>query len=1785
MDLINKRYRILKLLKQSKLSNSYLVNDMLKNVKYIQLNLLNNDYINKKLIDYYTENYTSLTNINNSNIVSCKSFGRIHSIDNKKLTEGLYFYTNEYIENNYDLSHNIPNLSIRKKLDLFVSICSALNYLHLRGLIYNEVNPSNILINKSDNKLTVKLKDIATTELEKYDYWTNANYNLSFKAPELSEGMPPTVLSDIYSLGMLLLTLNIDNKELQNLANKMIDVSIDNRCSKITDIVNEINKIFNTDYKCLLKEDIEVLNFNTKITGRNYEISQILDAYKKVAYYDENKKFILIHGDLGVGKTRLLKEICHKLKVSGANVFSSFSLNNYDGLNNKALIDILKKLISECDPKDIEPYESELIKILPDIGINKKITPSEPLKGSSENFRIINAIINLFNEFINDKPTVFIFDNLNMADAISIEFIEHVYLKKDANKKVIFICSYSDENLILNKKLSNFINNVSLNPNVLNLWLHNLDEVETGEMIKNILDIFYVPVNFAKAIFKKTYGNPLFVEESIKNLFAKKILYVDGDSGIWQTEYNFKNYIDLPIPSSMEQAISNQIKELDSQSMDVLKVVSIFYKGVSLNNILKLLPFTFSYETNLIQNLVSRGILCEKIDDSGVVYDFYNKLLKDSIYSKLDSDYKITMHENAAKILENSTYDSFENREELIYHLEKAKKNDKVILYYTENANKMLLLNNRQGAITYYLKSLSLITDNKKLDCKLELYVKIANIYSEDSNTDSAIKYYNIALDLAKKLNDIYNKIYICTNLGNIYFINKNLIEKGMYYINMSESMLSSNYYKNLYLEFNAVKCNIFYSLGKYEEMQKICDHCIPLCEDEFPIIKGKLYNLLGNFFTYNSQMETALQSYNKALELFKMIDYKKGIVFIYNNLGALYGDFYQDITTSIDYFKQALKICQENNMMYGTMYALSNLGESYLSLFDYNTSLKYFKSSYEKSLIDDYNNNNLYNVTYLILVYAKINDYKNAFKYFYISIEKIKSIPHVGEDYSTFNYIYAEFFYVLGDLDKASEFLNISINSDVPSTKQTYDELILREKIAISNAFKINKKANDFDLNKIIDIVNNYSQITDKINAICEICLLFQKNDHIKLSKELFQNIQAIDISSIPDRLKSKILYLRATLLNPNNELELLDEAANIANKNQQYLLSLKIKVRQGQLFLNSKNYFYSVNYYLEACEIIRSLTIQLPQEYRIWFVNNSKHTKPFTMLELIKNSVIDKNTTLFENVNDTEVSNEVELEQLLSYHNLRDVLNNKQIITSAQKVFSNYSSCKITTTEDLLSNLSSDAYSNLKLIAKYLSNLTLASDCRIVIEDDTKNLYSIVSSDGSKDISDIKHIINNVKVSKVAYLNAENYLSAENLCNFQYSSFSNSVICLPILMDEKYTKATIYKNRKIDNHSNIVKGYVYLSSEKILNNFNEESIKQCKKIINLLGFTIENYQLKISSSIDKLTGALTRKYLEIQLSNQIEHCYENNDFFSIIMFDLDHFKSVNDRYGHQTGDEVLEKVSKIVLNSIRKDDALGRYGGEEFIIILPHTNKEDAFIVAEKLRIKIANANILGTKQPVTISLGISSYPEHSQWKEDIIRKADQALYMSKERGRNHSEIWNEDFSKTKLQTNKLSGIISGNTANDSRNVQVILELLDLIKSKSSKRDKIYHLLGRIIEITESNTGIVLIYKNNKVTKKYSRKAFNDGWIDSCTFSEKITNSVLESSQGMFMIDWDEIAEYDPLTGVPQWNSVAAVPLINSGTVKGILYLSVPINMKEFSFNDFNFISFLADICTAII
>ena len=321
----------------------------------------------------------------------------------------------------------------------------------------------------------------------------------------------------------------------------------------------------------------------------------------------------------------------------------------------------------------------------------------------------------------------------------------------------------------------------------------------------------------------------------------------------------------------------------------------------------------------------------------------------------------------------------------------------------------------------------------------------------------------------------------------------------------------------------------------------------------------------------------------------------------------------------------------------------------------------------------------------------------------------------------------------------------------------------------------------------------------------------------------------------------------------------------------------------------------------------------------------------------------------------------------------------------------------------------------SDLKSLLEYILNqaiqITGAEKGSIMLYDIEKNLLSIRVLAGLKDRAYQKRVNNNEIECKSfkpgegiagrVFQTGRPIVVDEARDNSMFidpdSSYVRSIACIPMMVYSEVI-GVINVTNKLDNSG-----------------FSDVDMELLKAVTDQASVAINKAQLWEMAVTDSLTGLFVRRYFMAKFLEELHRAERYKKILSVVMVDLDHFKRVNDTLGHTAGDRALKIVAKFLENNLRDVDIIGRYGGEEFVILLPEADKDGAYLVSERLRKQLAELKVDDLPQ-MTISLGIASYPEDGAAVELLINKADTAMYEAKQSGRNKVVIYNDDFELVK-------------------------------------------------------------------------------------------------------------------------------------------------------------------------
>jgi len=264
-----------------------------------------------------------------------------------------------------------------------------------------------------------------------------------------------------------------------------------------------------------------------------------------------------------------------------------------------------------------------------------------------------------------------------------------------------------------------------------------------------------------------------------------------------------------------------------------------------------------------------------------------------------------------------------------------------------------------------------------------------------------------------------------------------------------------------------------------------------------------------------------------------------------------------------------------------------------------------------------------------------------------------------------------------------------------------------------------------------------------------------------------------------------------------------------------------------------------------------------------------------------------------------------------------------------------------------------------------------------KISLHDKNENILSLVALEGMP-LHLTKETVNNYKGSPILQL-----LKSEEL------------VFIPLKAKDKINGIIVADN--------------FITREPI----NKDDEHMLTMLANQAGLAIENSRLYektvMLAHMDSLTELWNHGYFQFLLQTELEKTRAEQTPLSLILLDIDHFKIYNDTLGHQAGDKTLTELALLLKNQSRKMDFVCRYGGEEFVMILPQTDKKEAFLIAERLRMDIekhtfSHEDIFPTKK-LTVSLGISSFPEDGTVPAELVSASDKALYQAKNKGRNNT------------------------------------------------------------------------------------------------------------------------------------------------------------------------------------
>ncbi len=1800
MLLINRKYKVLNILNEDKYGSTMVVEDMLHGQMVKSLRMLNQQKETQGFIEYMKANFYDYRNLKHVNLADIYFFNKATNVDNKPVVAGKYYYTFEHLSGQ-NLFEYVRDRDFDSKLDLAVQLCAAVKYLHLRGFLLCHVKVSELQVVQERQKAILKIT--AIPYLEGTDrsviFDTDNNY---FKSPEAFQFGSYTRSSDVYLIGALLFFLftgkrvegsNFREKissfepvgdyklsQIKAIIGRCISLKPSERYDAVEKIISDINVRLGKAYNIINKKDLQKLSrYTTKLVSRDPYFKRIINSVK--GYFFENRQIRLtaVMGGFGTGKSVFIKATAYRLEQEGVHVVSS-RIREEDSCSFFFIVGLIKEIIRDVDKELVDKYIAEISYLIPELSGSLDIAVCNSLLRQEDKVRLIYRLGNFLLEVSAKYPFVIAVSGFEWIDEDSVAVLNYI-LRSESKGKIYMVMGIDLQSFEEDVRIKGFLQTFMDKGYGDYLELGNFNIYETAEYIRLLLSMDKAPLDFAAKIFKETEGNPNYIYEVIYYLYINGYIYVD-DQGEWVL--NEVDISGINTAFNSNNTIISKISRLSELQHETVKIISIFNTAVSCDILKGMMEIDEAALSGHLQKLDDINILSRKVDDWGISYDFSSINLKKTVYDRIPQQDKLKYHKKASFVLEEKFIkENRENKDELIFHMTKADRHREAIEYLMDSAEKMIASNLLSQAIQFLEQSFSLFAREEASSEKIQVCAKLGELYEQIGDYGKAIFFYDIVENISEDMNENTLLVNACIDKSTL-LLKLNDVKSAVDYALKAKRLLRRMDYPEGLYELIIRLSPLMNYRRKYAVYIKILENAVNLVDmEKYPCYHARMLTTLGRFICNKNRYEEGLGYLLKGIPALERLNASKYLPEPLLSVGYIYSEFYNDLDKAWECYETSLNISQKLNNLNIIERNYNNLAEILRLQGHYHEALMYYNKALDVVHISQNLRIKSLIYTNLIMLSIEMEDYIKAAAYTAAAENLLNSLNGSGNLALFFHQHLAEYHYAIGDFERAEAYAQKSVDMCISwGIPENLESLTVKRLSEIEREGSLDF-AKDSELCRRIFGDNLYKLGRGLCVKLAEIYA--GKGEKVEEARLFLEQGRRY-----ADKIDTEILRLRydyvETLLaegedHHNKLFRLAGRAENVENNE----IHWKIYKAVAMALVDQGDYREALRYLISALNDLRKLVYSVPDEYKVRFIESHGRNTVKESLERVSGLLTGHMEAETESVSLYSMDKYFDYTAYRELYRRKDEERGAVINISAHNKF-------LGKIQELLGKFTEDDGENLKQLIQLYAETTQAKNAFIATLSEDGSLNILASYNRYNENPFYEYMIEQVKQKKDSILVTDTFEYSRKKGEILIPKEITAVFCIPITVP-KESEGVGYveeKRRYREQGSNPAIGYIYADTDSIINNFTEESSGFCILASRMAYVLVDNYNLKMVSMVDKLTKLYTRKYFEAALQNELAYAEKEDGAFSIVMIDIDKFKTVNDRYGHQKGDEILQNVSSIIMNTVRKGDVCGRYGGEEIILLLPSTKREDALQVAEKLRKKIENAKLLGLNNPLTVSLGIATYPEHGTWAKDLIDKADQAMYHVKESGRNGSRVYEANMSKHTRRIDKLAGIISGDLVEDQRKVETLLEILELTRQEGkSVKEKLFCFLGRVIEVSEAQTGILFKVEETeegkaRIGEQIARKKLVENAVKEVYCNMDIIERCMESRSGEYLLDWSGYPGIDAVTGMPDWQSVIAVPLTLQGRLQGIIYLSVSIKNREFDANTYNYVKTLCDIVSAV-
>jgi Nif-specific regulatory protein len=1698
---IQNRYQVLKTLGTGGMGEVLLVQDKLKKNTKVALKTIRPNIPNaEELLDYFKTEFDSLRKLTHPNVAAVYDFGF-----NERRDE--HFFTAEYVKGTSLLGIS-SKLAAAQAYGIIVQICRGLEYIHSRGIIHYDVKPQHILVAGRAPKLTAKIIDFGLAAEVQTESGLPIRGTPAYLAPEIVKGEVVDHRADLYSLGatlyhvlcgrapfegkstLAILRQHIEKapkfpktvsrkvpSPLREITLKLLSKEPSERYQSANEVIEAINKLAKKKFEVETVETRKSYILSPRFVGRQRELEILKKRLEELRAGKLQKFLILISGEDGTGKSRLLRELKHRVQLSDTPCLVG-EAGTAAGLGPFA--DILRQLVISLGVRSalVGKFAPYLVNFVSEVARGRKIKKLAPLGAREEKTRLLDNLTQFVLSASRGKKFVFLIEDIDTADSLSRDFLEYLARavsssgerEGSAGLMLCITCMHEGELLsrILKEKYAEQIG------------ITDLTQANVETLIGSMVPLGKQARPFARKVFSVAGGNPLFVEEVMKNLVEEGSIERRG--GGWRVDVQ-----EVVLPETLSSVVSRRLSRLSRQALSVLRAIAAFSRPVPTHLLAEVTgvaeisrALLALREVQLVTRRRGGYELRQSYVGQAVISGMRRKLLerlRDSIGASLEKTYEGKVGEHA---------------EEIAYHYLRGSNNEKAYEFGMRAVEKLAELHANE-AVIYCCKRVLSFLDKPETKKRLEVSRKLGETLELVGKYEEAKKVYTSLLRL-----------------------------KGLSSLQQAETRKKIG--------------DIHYQKGQYRQALVACTKALRQLEKAKKPTKtlAETYNLVGGIKFRQADYGAAEAHYIKSMKIRKAIGDTLGVGDSLNNLGLLH-TFRGDRAKAADCYKQSLHLYKSahDEGRIGTLFL--NLGILLEREGRYTEAVRHFSKS--------------------LAIQERIGDKLRAI----ISRISLGSGLVLKGDYRL-------------ALDRLEEGLKASKEAGIVHARMFCLANLAQAYIRIGDHGKAHRY-----LKEIFEYYGRGLPDQGEVQAHLGLGTVFLHYGEMeKAEKHL---LIAIERSNMVDDVRLGIESILA-LAEQRFETGYCKKSRNLCKEVLGKIVDIGAQDLQAQAQLT-----------LGKCYAAESEW----QQARILFEGSLKTSRKLRLPELVQNASYELARV------HRKLGNEKKTRKLyaMAMKSVQAVANKLD-----EKLKTMYLSAPLRKAIREGAEKTTLALEGAPVLPYERSSRLLAIGRKINSELDLEKLLELIM-DTAIELSGAQRGF--LMLSDTGRLKFEVSRNAEKkTVEKPEDKISNSVVKRVMNKGEPVLSTNAQEDKRLKGARSIVDlklvsilcvpfkvkgkviGCVYLDNPYEEKVFGEEDTRQLEYLADHAAIAIENARLYREAIVDSLTDMYTHRYFDTRLKEEISRARRYKRKVSMLMIDVDRFKLVNDTYGHEVGSEVLKQLARIIRQNTREmidmmkrlpekgnGTLVGRYGGDEFEVLLPETDSRGAQAVAlrimEKLR-ESAFADEEGKKRiRVTVSVGIATFPDDAKDEHSLIMRADEALYNAKRAGRNRVFTFSGEEAKEEdliVKKEILAGAGIGPNLL-TRDGITLLGMVSRIMSAGLDPDKMLDLaLGMLIDVTMAGRGfIILVDQQGRLGHRAARNVEDDE-IDAPDFSRSIVQQVLKSGQTRLIEDAlgdKRLHQFQSVIDL-KLRSVLCVPVKEKDAVLGAVYLDNTSLAKQF-------------------